>query len=145
MKTTNLLLLATIGFAILDWSKNWIAEKFSIIDSRLRFRLINPKGIGSDLTVSIQNNTSIPVFIDSMQVSIFYRNEYLGSANFSNPVEIKPVSVSEITFDVFIEFFGLSESFKQAIKTGVLSELTLTGNVQSGGISIPFEKNISIV
>lgn len=148
MKTTNILFYGLIAFVLYDLftrSQGYIASKFSAIRTKIKFKLLTPEGVGAELTISLQNQTPVPVPVDDLFVQIYYRDQSIGAGKLAKPVRIAPNGITDIPLNIFIRFVGLSDSVISIIESGTLSDLIARGTVTSAGVSIPFEQTLSIV
>lgn len=148
MKTTNILFYGLIAFVLYDLftrSQGYISSKFSAIRTKIKFKLLTPEGVGAELTISLQNQTPVPVPVDDLFVQIYYRDQSIGAGKLAKPVRIAPNGITDIPLNIFIRFTGLSDSVISIIESGTLSDLIARGTVTSAGVSIPFEQTLSIV
>lgn len=132
-----------------------IGKAFSNVPNNLqvgRVRIKKPSlsfpNISLPTDIEIVNYNSIPLTVDALYTTLFYKGRNIGTANFIQKVEIPALKAATLPVNIKVSLLSLGQEVSNAIQSGgnvltVLKRLVdtvqLKGSVYSGGFQFPID------
>lgn len=135
--------IAVVLFSGFKAAQDYAMKSFSVKDIGARIDKWLLDGVLLKLTMNIQNESGVPIPIDSFQGVIRYGNTVLAPVSLSNPTTILSGQTTTVPFTVPISYAGLASNLATMIKSkNFINSLQIQGVVSAGGVNVPFTKNI---
>lgn len=135
--------IAILLFTGFRKAEEYAMRSFSVKDIGARIDKWLIDGVLLKLTMNIQNESGVPIPIDSFQGVIKYGNTILAPVSLTNPTTILSGQTTTIPFTVPVSYAGLATNLASMIKSkNFINSLQIQGVVTAGGVNVPFTKNI---
>lgn len=122
---------------------SYAAARFSIGAIKARIHSIDLSGVLIKITMAIRNDSGIAIPVESFEGVLKYGESILAPINLSNPMTIQTGTETIVPLDARINYSNLADNVKSLIMSGnYLSQLSISGRVTAGGITVPFTKNL---
>lgn len=139
--------LALIGGGLYILGKvagNYAYERFSLKGARVKFGNLNWEGVSGQIFLEIENQTAVPVTIQSIAGQVKYTGISVANYNITAPFTIQPNGSTVQAVSFFIPYEGVATTVSNAIATGEFSTYALIeGVARVAGVNIPFSYPLS--
>lgn len=141
IKTNTLILLGIVGaVGYFLWSRARAVGGLIFLPRGISF-----SGGPVQVTLGVQNPSSVAVPIESFAASLYINGVPLGSVSNFNPVLINPSSETPVLLNISPNVFGLANEAINLVRNGLPGSYSarLTGSVNVGGVLFPVDQNLS--
>ena len=137
------LIVAAVGYV--GYTLFGATKKLQFGAIKLKNKQIKLDGLYLSFVISITNNdkdTSLP--FDGFNGGLFYGTTKLSTISMSNKHIISKNSTKNVSFDLFISWFGIASDILSFIKSGdFLNAAFVKGKIKSGGLFFDVNQKIT--